>query len=366
MSISTNILSDRLPSEWGIQRIIADCAHCHASLLILESDLETLCPICFQGNLKQSPSLFRSEPPERIIPAKIDSNRINPLLDKFVNEVKMRCDDFSTQQLINRMKLLYLPMWLVDATINGQWHASAGFPQHVKSSVEKFSNGSWQSQDVIEKKLRWEKRMGEISRRYDNIAVLASTNFKKIFTSANNNEFDLNQSTPYSPSLISNDRIAVPNIEPDVAWQNAQPSFEKLVYNDVVIACAADQIQDYHLNPNFSNLNWTQVLLPVLTTYYLDDDGQYQVIMINGQTGTIKGKRIASQRKGFLYAGIAFTIALATFLLGLGAFAIAPIIPPISFLGLLFIPIAVIATIIAGYFMVLPWSWNRAQNQQDE
>lgn len=366
MSISSNILSDRLPTEWGIQRIIADCTNCHSSFLIPEIELEIACPICFQGNLKQSPSLFRSEPPERIIPSKIDSNKANSLLDKFVNEVKMRCDDFSTRQLINRMKLLYLPMWLVDATIIGQWYATAGFPQQVKSSVEKFSNGSWKSQDVIEKKLRWEKRSGEISRRYDNIAVLASTDFNKFLTNADKNDYDLNQSIPYSPSIIANHRIAVPNIEPDVAWQNAQPSFEKLAYNDVVIACDADKIQDYHLNPNFHNLTWTQVLLPVLTTYYLDDDGQYQVVMINGQTGAIKGKRIASQRKGFLYAGVAFTIALATFLLGLGAFAIAPIFPPISFLGLLFIPIAIIATIVAGYFMVLPWSWNKAQYQQDE
>jgi len=366
MSITSNILSDRLPPEWGIQRIIADCTNCHSSFLIPESDLEIVCPFCFQGNLKQSQSLFRSEPPEKIIPSKIDSNRANILLDKFVNEVKMRCDDFSTQQLINRLNLLYLPMLLVDATINGQWVATAGFPQQVKSSVEKYSNGSWQSQDVIEKKLRWEKRSGEISRRYDNIPVLANTNFDKFLTSSNKNEYDLNQSIPYSPSIITNDRIAVPNIEPNLAWQKAQPTFEKLACNDVAIACDADQIQDYHLHPDFLNLNWTQVLLPVLTTYYLDDDGQYQIVMINGQTGAIKGKRIASQRKGFLYAGIAFTIALATFLLGLGAFAIAPIIPPISFLGLLLIPIAIIATIIAGYFMVSPWNWNKAQYQQDD
>ncbi len=367
MTNTTNITSDQIPPEWGIQRVISDCPKCHSSFLIPEIDLETKCPVCFQGNLEESTSLFRREPPEKIIPLVIDPKRAIPLLDKFVNEVKIRCDDFSTQQLSSRMKLFYFPMWLVDATVNGQWDARAGFPQQVKSSIERFNNGTWQSQDVIEKKLRWEKRIGEISRRYENIAVLANSTFQKILTyRTNNHNYDLNQSIPYSPSILSKNPIAVPNIEPEIAWQSAQPIFEKLAHNDVVTACDADQIQDYHINPTFEDFNWTQVLLPVLSTYYLDDEGQYQVIMINGQTGEIKGKRIASQRKGFLYASIAFAIALATFLLGLGAFAIAPIIPPVSFLGLLFIPIAIIATVVAGYFMVLPWSWNKTQNQQDE
>ena len=42
---------------------------------------------------------------------------------------------------------------------------------------------------------------------------------------------------------------------------------------------------------------WTLLLLPLLSAYYLDDEGAPQAVYINGQNGTISGVRRSSMKR---------------------------------------------------------------------
>jgi hypothetical protein len=120
-------------------------------------------------------------------------------------------------------------------------------------------------------------------------------------------------------------------------------------------------VRRFTLHAGYANLHWTQLLLPVYTTLYAADDGAPQVIFINGQTGAISGRRLASQRKGWQLAGISAALAAGLFLLSLLCFAAAVLVPPLAALGILGIIVAFGVGLFAIIPAVWPWMWNSKQ-----
>ena len=112
--------------------------------------------------------------------------------------------------------------------------------------------------------------------------------------------------------------------------------------------------------PNAFGLTWN--LLSVWRNGQIsDDDGQPQFVYINPQTGTIGGLRLASQRKGWRWAGISLGLALLALVIGLVSFAASPVLPPLSLLGFLACAAALALGIFAIIPAVWPWQWNRQQ-----
>ena len=135
------------------------------------------------------------------------------------------------------------------------------------------------------------------------------------------------------------------------------------VARDCQQAAGGQHIRNFSARLEYEDLNWTQLLLPVYFSYYTDDDGVPHPVYINGQTGRVGGFRLASQRKGWKWAGITAAVALAVFLASLLSFALGALLPAAAVLG---VALAVLALIIAAGAIVpavWPWQWNRRQRE---
>ena len=84
----------------------------------------------------------------------------------------------------------------MDAQVDGFWKAEMGFDYKVKSSVESFRNQTWDSIDEIDIKTRWESRMGEVHRLYQNINLPALDQHGKLIQMIG--DFDLKYAAPIS------------------------------------------------------------------------------------------------------------------------------------------------------------------------
>ena len=80
-------------------------------------------------------------------------------------------------------------------------------------------------------------------------------------------------------------------------------------------AAGAQHTRNFTLKADYQHLNWTQFYLPLYATSYLDDDGQPQIVIVNGETGSIHGPRLASRKRGLKTAGIIAAVAGGFFLL---------------------------------------------------
>lgn len=351
---------ESVESIWGEKYGPAGCLECERIFLI-DPDLigKEKCPACGIGVLSAQPALMRTEPPEVMIPNSVSQLQLQAIFAEFVGGVWLHSDDFTWQSLLARARPVFIPMWLVDSDIAGIWQAETGFNYEVKSSEEYYSGGTWRSREKIETRIKWEPRTGQVQRHYDNVAVAALSDIHKIQTKIG--AFEFSKSQRYQPDDLNNGFIRAPDIHPDAAWSDVQASINRLAAKDCKHASDAQHVRDFSIKARFENLNWTQLLLPVFMTWYTDDSGKPQIVYVNGQNGKIGGLRLASQRKGWQWAGIVLGVAAALFIAGLLLLALGALLPPIVTLGVLLIVAALVLSLAAIVPAAWPWQWNRKQ-----
>jgi len=347
---------------WGVPFQPAGCPHCKQVFLMANNFLGSVCPDCGQGKLAAQPALLRPEAPELLIPFQKKPSDVLPILASFVKGVWLHPDDFNANVMLQRLVRVYWPMWLVDSNVAGDWQAEVGFDYKVESAQESYSNSGWHSRNVIENRIRWEPRLGLINRYYDNIASPASSDYQKRLNQIGN--YRLAQAVPYQSNQVNGAVLKVPDLQPESAWPSAQSNLNRIAAKDCQQACAAQHIRNYTIHASYDELHWTQLLMPMFFTFYTDDAGLAQPILINGQTGVIGGVRLASQKKGWQWAGISVGIAAVILIFALLCFALSVAIPSLSILGLLMAILAFAGFAFAVVPAVWPWQWNRKQQDQ--
>jgi len=344
---------------WASGRQPMGCPNCQRVFLVPTVSVHKLCPICRQGTLQSQPVRMRAAEPEKILPFQVRKSHLESIYDDFLDDVWFKPDDFNLQYLIQRTQPIFWPQWLVDTNISGNWQMEAGFDYQVESTKESYANGQWFSRKQIEDRVRWEPRLGEIDTRLENIHVpaLEEHENRSLLTGTYRHQKTQN----FDPQMLENAFLEVPDRPPSEAWQAALTQVKKEAAKSCAQAAGAGHQQNFALRANYQNQHWTQYLLPMYTTYYLDDEGHPQIIVVNGETGTIQGPRLASQKKGAQIALILGAVAVGLFILAVIGFVFMAIFPPAglvaAFLSLLGFGVGCGALFPA----IWPVQWNRKQ-----
>jgi hypothetical protein len=347
-------------SVWGTPLQPVGCPVCKQVFLVEASRLGKLCPNCARGKLESQPALLRPEAPELLAPFRYSLSNLRPSLEKFVQEVWLCPDDFDTDRLLQRAVPVYWPMWLVDSDVVGEWRAEAGFDYQVKSSQESYGKSGWTTHEVVETRIRWEPRAGQITRHYDNVSAPAISEQARLLKLVG--QYQLNQAAAYQPEQVKGAILRVPDLPPENAWPLAQSHLDEAASAECRQAAGAQHIRNFGLRADYQCLNWTQLLLPLYVTWYADDQGQPpHPIYLNGQSGVIGGARLASQKKGWQWAGILLAVAAVMFILALLCAGLGMLFPPITILGILLGIAAIVVACAAIIPAIWPSQWNRGQ-----
>lgn len=353
-------ITEAVAATWGLDRVVGGCRTCGQAHLVSKNWIGNICPHCLNGRLEEQPVIMRKEPPELLIPFQINKTQLQNIYTQFTKGLWLAPDDFNPAKLLQRAMPVFLPMWLVDSDVKGVWQAEMGFDYQVKSSVEAYRSGQWQTQQKIETRIRWQSRVGTLERHYDNVATPALEENSKM--SSRLGDFALEQAKTYQAEDLRNAFIHIPDLSPESTWDIAQKTIQQIAGSECKDASEAQHIRNFSIQAGFSNLHWSQLLLPMILSYYYGNDGKAYAVWVNGQNGKISGMRTASQQKGWLWAGISAGIALALFIAGL----ILTMIPPITALGAILIFLAFCLGVFAIIPAVWPWQWNRKQKQTSQ
>jgi hypothetical protein len=106
--------------------------------------------------------------------------------------------------------------------------------------------------------------------------------------------FKLDEAQPYTPAAAADTVLRYPNRPPDDAWPEAEAAIKRAATDECRVAAAAEHIREFRWSAQFANQHWTQLLLPIFTTHYTDDDGETQMVYVHGQTGRVVGQKRAS------------------------------------------------------------------------
>jgi hypothetical protein len=355
-------VAENVQSIWGLPLQPAGCAHCGGTFLIESRQMGMRCPNCAQGELAPQPALLRPEPPEKIVPFMKTTTDLEQILSTFVKGVWLRPPDFNADALLQRAVPMYWPMWLVDSNTSGNWQADMGFDYQVKSSQSSYAGNRWQTREVLEDRIRWEPRMGQIKRHYDNSTAPALS--EHIVLQQRMGSYTTQQARNYDTSLLQHSALRVPDLQPEQSWPLVRPQIEQRAAEDCRKASGGQHIRDFSGNLQHQDLNWTQLLLPMYFTYYQDEHNNVHPIYINGQSGTAGGLRLASQREGWKWAGITAAVAAGILLIALLCFVLSRALSQAAVAGTLLAILALFVGAGAIVPAVWPWQWNRKQQDQ--
>ena len=359
--ISATNHNQELSTLWGLSLQPAFCTNCEVAHLIPGKLENTLCPACLSEPLERQPSVIRKEPPELMVNFKISPEQIEMRFKDWVKGIWFRPKELDPNLLSRRANRTFFPIWLVDGKINGTWQAQMGYDYEVASSQETYQNGTWKTRKVSETRIRWEARTGTIDRRYQNLRIPALEEHTWLINGLG--KYELNLATSYSPLQLDNALIRVPSLLPESAWPMAKSIFDRYSAKDCQIAAEAQHVDEFIIQADYEDLNWTQLLLPMYTTTYRDEDGTVHSILINGQSGKIIGMKRASQRKTRILSLGLLGTALLCFVLGL-LFAVGTtLLPILGFFSLVLFTLAFLLGITAQVQSIWAWNFNRSQDK---
>lgn len=344
---------------WYAGGTIDNCPACKRVFLSPEKKRNKLCPLCFSAELQAQPSLVRREAPESLIPVAISKAQLTKILDGFTHKIPFKTADLTPENLVDRMQLVWWPQWLVDGDLEGEWSGTVGFDYQVQTAQESFGNSGWQSKAKLRTETRYEPRKGYLRRHYDNIPVPALRNHNERLKQIG--AYDNLKAVYCEPGAVGQNYVQMPEVQPQELLEQAKTRLRDHAVGEIAQATGADRRREINFDGQYLNLNWTEFLLPVLSTHYLDDQGVTQGVWLNGQSGKIYGRRLASVKK-------ARRISLLMGILPLLAFVSAVIVVMVSK-----DPALVASMILVGMVALLlivlsliPWvraaMWNSEQN----
>ncbi len=342
---------------WGEHLTAIACEACNSTFLLEQPPSN--CPYCGQKSIaplaNEAMHLAHTQPPELTIPFLIKEEQVAQKLQAFSKRFWFAPSDMTLAHLRERTRPFFLPMWLVDSDATAQWGAEMGFDYDVVSHREKYRSGKWETEQIIRTQIRWEARVGTVERRYDNHPAPALEEHDALRQKIG--AFKSRHARPFSPNDIKGRAIRLPDRAPEDAWTEAEASIKTAAIDQCRQASAAEHIRDFKWAAQFSNKEWTQLLLPVYTTYYQDDDGRTHPLIIHGQNGRLHGMRRASSKKAKRWSITIAAIALLTLCLSMivGAISLAaeeailPFAVIIFFGGMIIAMAALIPFIIVWY-----------------
>jgi hypothetical protein len=354
-----------LPEGWERPLQAAVCEQCDWRYLVPAERPLGRCPQCFQstlvplaGELEELPTV---QVPEFVVPFEASCESLTQGVEAFASGIPFAPEDLTPEALESRLEEVYLPTWLVDVEVEALWEAEAGFDYEVVSHEERYHDrqGGWSTREVKETRTRWEPRVGQLARRYDNVPAPALEEDAQLRERLG--EWDEETKEPYQPSGTAEALIALPNRTPDDAWSAAVPAVCQRAAAECQEAAGADHLRQFLWTPEYVRRNWTLLLLPLYTTFYQDDEGHTYALLVRGQTGRIDGPRRASMGRARRVSTVVGLVALVVFAIGLALVGAGLMVPSLAAVGALGVLAALLVAGAALVPMLLVWQFNRRQ-----
>ncbi len=365
--ISTQSGND-MTAAWGFEAVITICERCNWRYLGPDQNRPQRCPHCFQSDLAplQDPDgslasrLAYTRPPEQSLPYTLTAQDLAQGVAQFTNGIPFAPPDLQAENLRKRLKQVYLPAWLVDVQVQASWQAEVGFNYNVVSHQDYYdqNRSGWASRELTEQKIRWEPRIGQLKRPYTNILAPALEDDSQWRRSIG--EFNLFPAQPYQPETARQAFVRLPDRSPQDAWPSAVPGVQAAAANECLRAAGGDHLRDFQWKPEYGEQNWTLLLQPLYSTYYLDDDNQPQPVYFHGQFGKVVGVRRASMRRAQQASIWTLAVALVIFALSLVASFSGVAVPPLLALGGIGLTIAAAIGVGAIFPVAIAWRFNRS------
>mgnify|MGYP004150069165 CR=1 FL=1 len=344
---------------WGLGRRAAYCGGCGRTWLV-PSGTSGRC-VCGQDMLEPSHARVPREPPEAIVPPRLDRSRLAEHFHERIRSAWLLDRSQSAEELARNAVLCWWPRWQVDATVVGQWSAEVGYDYQARSTVERFAGGSWHTEERVEARIRWEPRVGQVVRRLHDVPVPALQDEAAWRQRLGPMRLDSGEGVAqaFAAGILEDGWIELPDLAPGEVWHRAEPGFREWIGQVVGTAADGQHVRDVHLDATYPDPTWTIALRPVWWVSYPGDQGEIRAVAVDAVTGWQHGYLKASMARAMLWAGVFGAIAVVLWFLAIVCVLVGIIVLPLAIVGMVIGVFALVATPLPLVPIVTVWRWNR-------
>ena len=227
--------------------------------------------------------------PDWIIPFKTTKEDAIKAYFNYVKEHYFAPDEFSIKENADKIKDVYIPVWLCDGKSSGSFEG------------DRLNSSSWREGDCIctQNIVYHFKRVGSVE--FEKVPFYGCDIISKE-TLASLEPFDSTQCQPFDNSLLSGCQTAeCDNLSDDQKREIEQRMDES--FRSAIYATIGGTLSNEQTDKNTVITNVSCILLPIWILN-IHAQGKLHTIAINGQTGRITGDIPSDNKKIITYATI--------------------------------------------------------------
>lgn len=308
----------KVPQGLEIDHRVFHCQSCGSETSIPGDMVRVVCPFCGSENINETATETRVIRPMGVLPFKVAKEDGHKQYKTWLTKGWFTPNNLRQFARLENMHGVYLPFWTFDAYTRSRWQAESGY-YYFETQQYRDQEGRVQTRQV--QRIRWRPSAGRLEHFFDDVLVVASHGVSQGL---------INRILPYNLSETNNyDSQFLLGWEAELYQKNVKEGFrdaDRMMDESLYQMCARQVPGDTHrflrVDTHKEGLTFKHLLLPVWIAAYKYKNKTYQFI-INGQTGTVAGKKPKSPGKIILaiVGALILGAALAYFA---GAFEGAP------------------------------------------
>jgi predicted RNA-binding Zn-ribbon protein involved in translation (DUF1610 family) len=300
-----------LPSAEMEETRVSQCPNCGAQIEFDETLHAAECPFCATPVVTDT-GAHRLIKPRGLLPFGISESTAHDAMTDWLGALWFAPNGLKEYARKGRkLSGVYVPYWTFDADTSSAYSGERGKDYYVTKTV--MRNG--ERKQVRERRTRWRRASGRVSRFFDDVLVLGSTSLPRKY-SEGLAPWDLDAIEPYVPDYLAGFRAEAYTIPVEEGFADARAKMDRVILRDVKFDIGGDRQRVHDVQTQVKDVTFKHILLPVWMAAYKYRGTTYRFI-INGRTGRVQGERPWSMWK------IAFAILLGAILAGCVGYIIA-------------------------------------------
>jgi DNA-directed RNA polymerase subunit RPC12/RpoP len=299
--------------------IPAKCGSCGASFEFDPPGFAGPCPFCGQP-VMADPGPYRRIRPAGLLPFLVGDQEARRLVGDWLKGLWFAPSGVAEQARgPGRLHGVYLPYWTFDADTRTSYVGRRGDVYYVTQYVNTIVDGRQVRQAVQVPKIHWRLAMGQVSRRFDDVLVLATAGEALPAHLVEELEpWDLDGMRPFTADYLSGFGGELYQVPVDQGFARAQAVMREVIAADVRHDIGGDQQVIERMEVDEGEPTFKHVLLPVWVAAFRFLGRPYRFV-VNGRTGEVHGERPWSAWKvaGAVALGLLLILLLALVLSGM-------------------------------------------------
>ncbi|MEP6763019.1 MAG: primosomal protein N' (replication factor Y) - superfamily II helicase [Gemmatimonadaceae bacterium] len=285
-------------NEPALEALLVQCPQCGAQTRFDPNVVASVCAFCATPLVSVKAQMSRQIQPRALVAFTLETTAAQTLFRKWIagrwfapNALK------KTVNNVQGVRGVYVPCWTFDAETSSDYVGERGDHRTVYET-RRDANGN--NVTVSTTVTDWYNASGRVDVNFDDELVLASNSIPEHLASVLKG-WDISGLVPFSDDFVAGFTVEAYQIALEPAFDKAEQVFNAEIDSAVRRDIGGDEQRVGRVSVNYGAVSFKHILLPVWICSYLFGGRSWRVV-VNGQTGAVKGDRPYSAWK------IAFTI----------------------------------------------------------